>query len=249
MSPTITARSRVCIPPTWNRGPVISVTSCADLVHLVRKLARDVQRHVQAGQHGAMRQDDGFRLARRARGEDDEGGLFLVARGCPHRRAQRCPAWARCRWPRDRIAHPAGILSAARASARMRAGCSAASAVGHFGSAPPGVGEDGHRAGAQAGPEIDDPLGAVPAEDEDAVAALRRRKLGELAGLGGDGVAQVLERDDALALHDVRPRAPALGEREQVSRPCAAARCTSGTARRRSLPRRSDCPKLLLPMT
>jgi hypothetical protein len=47
-------------------------------VHLVRKLARDLQRHVQAGQHGSMRQDDGFRLARRARSENDEGRFFLI---------------------------------------------------------------------------------------------------------------------------------------------------------------------------
>ena len=49
-------------------------------VDLVRQLFRDLQRHVQAGEHGAMRQDNRFGLSRRTRGENDQRGVFLVLR-------------------------------------------------------------------------------------------------------------------------------------------------------------------------
>jgi hypothetical protein len=88
-------------------------------------------------------------------------------------------------------------------------------AVRDFDSAPPCVGEDGYGTGRKTTPEIDDPLRAVPAKDEHAI-AVRHVEGSKLACLGGDGAAQVGKREHAIALDDVRPRAPAARESEQA---------------------------------
>jgi hypothetical protein len=87
--------------------------------------------------------------------------------------------------------------------------------IGEFGLAPPVVGQYRDRTEAQAGPTIEDPFRTVPPEDENTVAPAYAAR-GQQPRLTVDGRSEVGERDDSLALHDMRSRTPAACELQQM---------------------------------
>ena len=244
VSPTITARSSVCIWPTWNRGPVISAMSCADsstwcgsffVTCSVMCRRASTARCDSTTAFGWPDVPDVKMMSAVSSSSCEPSGSFAVL---------RCAA-GMAQGP-HRL--PAGILGAAWRVGEREDGLDRREAVRNFLGAPPCVREDRDCAGGETAPEIDDPFRAVAAEDEHAI-AVRDAEVRELARLGGDRATQLGERDDAIALDDVRTIAPALARTRAGSPRVADAACTSGTGRRAAFRRRSGRPKLPVPMT
>ena len=95
--------------------------------------------------------------------------------------------------------------------------------IGDLPRAPPGVGESGHCSDAQTGPEMDDPFGAIPTEQQHAI-ALTDPVLNELHGFGGARPQQVTKAGGAVPLNNIRPIAPGASERKQTLDPPRAIR-------------------------
>jgi len=178
-------------------------------VDLVRKLASDLQGHVQAREHSPVRQHDCLRLARSAGGEDDHCGPLFVLR------------LPRLGTSTDRrvlaaVDGPgAATVTRRHLRCRRRIGqcqdrieCS--KSAGQLDLAPPGIGKHGHRSCTQAGPKIHDPFGTVPAEDKNAIAGLDA-ELQQLGLLVAHRLAQFLEAEDTFVLDDVGAPPPNVG--------------------------------------
>ena len=127
------------------------------------------------------------------------------------------------------MASPAGASNAARRSAsglhrrvdrHRRVGqyvpwCENVDGVVDLGRTPPPVGQHRDGAGQPRGPQRDDPLRAVVAEQHDAVADPDAQRCQHRSG-GFDGIAKRAERDSAFAVHQERAIGPRRRRRQQV---------------------------------
>ena len=185
------------------------------LVDLLRQAAGDVQQHVQAREQRAVGEHDGLRPTGRSRREDDGGGLFLI-RG--PRAGDGCRAGLRMAGSHGPRAQADGTLAAPRASASTRAGRVSSRALATSMSLHHALASTGTAPSCRQAQKLTIHSGLFQPRISTCCTRFQA-SAGQRGDLAGHGLAELGEADLALALDHVRPRAPAVGECQQLLDP------------------------------